>query len=258
MTPFTAQETIETLNSILDIEQSASGIVYLKELVKNIAQTFNIKIVLVGHALKPGSDSIQTDVVWVANDFQDNFTYSLKGTPCENVLSGNRVCVYPKDTPEQFPEDQLLVEMGVESYVGAPILKRDGELSGILALLNDKPAEHTVFFTGMVEFLAERIGLELERFYIEEELKRQVAERTSELEKTNKELKKALSEIKTLQGILPICSFCKKIRDDKGYWNQLESYIHTHSELMFSHSVCPECMKKQYPYTAAKTDKEKE
>jgi len=60
-------------------------------------------------------------------------------------------------------------------------------------------------------------------------------------------LEKALYEIKTLSGLLPICSHCKKIRDADGCWNQIESYIHDHSEVNFSHSICPECAKKLYP-----------
>ena len=60
-------------------------------------------------------------------------------------------------------------------------------------------------------------------------------------------LQKALYEIKTLRGILPICSYCKKIRDDSGYWNQLESYLKKHSEIDFSHSICPECAKTYFP-----------
>ena len=61
------------------------------------------------------------------------------------------------------------------------------------------------------------------------------------------ELQDALAEVKTLSGLMPICSFCKKIRDDKGYWNQFESYIKEHSQVEFSHSICPECAKNQYP-----------
>lgn len=61
------------------------------------------------------------------------------------------------------------------------------------------------------------------------------------------ELQEALTEVKTLSGLLPICSHCKKIRDDKGYWTQIESYIHEHSEAEFSHSICQECAKKHYP-----------
>jgi PAS domain S-box-containing protein len=59
------------------------------------------------------------------------------------------------------------------------------------------------------------------------------------------ELNQALEKIKTLSGLLPICSYCKKIRDDQGYWNQLESYISKHSEAVFSHSICPECYNKE-------------
>jgi len=62
-----------------------------------------------------------------------------------------------------------------------------------------------------------------------------------------RENKEALSEIKTLNGLLPICAHCKKIRDDKGYWNQLEAYITNHSKAEFSHGICPECAKKIYP-----------
>jgi len=61
------------------------------------------------------------------------------------------------------------------------------------------------------------------------------------------ELQNALAQVQTLSGLLPICSSCKKIRDDEGYWNQLEVYIQEHSEAVFSHGLCPECAKKLYP-----------
>ena len=64
-------------------------------------------------------------------------------------------------------------------------------------------------------------------------------------------VEQATAEIKTLSGLLPICASCKKIRDDSGYWNQMETYIHDHSGADFSHSVCPECMEKLYPDYAA-------
>jgi len=60
------------------------------------------------------------------------------------------------------------------------------------------------------------------------------------------ELRDALSQIKTLSGLIPICASCKKIRDDKGYWNQLEAFIQEHSGAEFSHGICPDCMKKLY------------
>jgi len=61
------------------------------------------------------------------------------------------------------------------------------------------------------------------------------------------ELRQALDQIKTLRGIVPICANCKKIRDDQGYWNQVEVYVRDHTEAEFSHSICPDCVKELYP-----------
>jgi hypothetical protein len=66
-------------------------------------------------------------------------------------------------------------------------------------------------------------------------------------ERLIRKLQNALSKIKTLNGLLPICANCKKIRDDKGYWNQVEDYIRKHSTAEFSHGICPDCARKLYP-----------
>jgi len=102
-------------------------------------------------------------------------------------------------------------------------------------------------------------------FKYRKELERKVEQRTAELKKTNKILEQEIIEhkqtweklckardelakrIDLLEGILPICSFCKKVRNEKGEWVQIESYIKVHSGTEFSHSVCPECAKKHYP-----------
>ena len=60
-------------------------------------------------------------------------------------------------------------------------------------------------------------------------------------------LEEVLSEVKTLSGLLPICSLCKKIRDDQGYWNQIEDYVRKRCPTEFSHGICPECAKRHYP-----------
>ena len=69
----------------------------------------------------------------------------------------------------------------------------------------------------------------------------------SDRQETLADLRKALDEVKTLQGILPICSICKKVRNDKGYYEQLEDYIHEHTGVDFSHTICESCMKEHYP-----------
>jgi len=83
-----------------------------------------------------------------------------------------------------------------------------------------------------------------------EQLRAEIAERKrteNERERLISELQDALSRVKMLSGMLPICANCKKIRDDKGYWNQIELYIKEHSEAEFSHGICPDCCKKLYP-----------
>ncbi len=74
---------------------------------------------------------------------------------------------------------------------------------------------------------------------------RQAAE--AEKDSLISELQKALNEVKTLRGFIPICASCKKIRDDEGYWQQVEDYISDHSDAVFSHGICQECEKKLYP-----------
>ena len=69
---------------------------------------------------------------------------------------------------------------------------------------------------------------------------------TEERERMIDELKEALANVKTLRGLIPICASCKKIRDDKGYWSQVEVYVRDRSEAEFSHGICPDCMKKLY------------
>jgi streptogramin lyase len=95
----------------------------------------------------------------------------------------------------------------------------------------------------------------------QERLERLVSVRTAELEELSREqqreievrqktehaLRQALNQVKTLSGLLPICSYCKKIRDDKGYWNQIDAYISEHSDADISHGICPRCAAKYYP-----------
>lgn len=80
-----------------------------------------------------------------------------------------------------------------------------------------------------------------------ESLETRVEERTKELTKSNHELQRAMGEIKTLSGLLPICASCKQIRDDQGYWQKIEKYISERTSAQFTHGICPVCAKKLYP-----------
>ena len=91
-----------------------------------------------------------------------------------------------------------------------------------------------------------KLNNELEQHKLQ--LEERIAARTQDLKKSNQDLQEALDKVKKLSGLLPICASCKKIRDDNGYWKQIESYIRDHSDADFSHSICPECAKKLYPH----------
>ena len=96
----------------------------------------------------------------------------------------------------------------------------------------------SLFFVAIIGY-----GLESSRYRFSDMLRREHEELLDE--KTN--LEKALKQIKTLHGLLPMCANCKKIRDDSGYWKQIEAYLYEHSDAKFSHGICPDCAKELYP-----------
>lgn len=133
------------------------------------------------------------------------------------------------------------------------ILKDDPRYRDIpvvfITALSDEVDESRGFEAGAVDYLSKPVkpAILSHRVAVHLELQSQ----KEALARKNQQLQEALSRVKELSGLLPICMTCKKIRDDQGYWNQLESYISLHSEALFSHGYCPECaaaaMKKILP-----------
>ncbi|MDP2971139.1 MAG: DUF3365 domain-containing protein, partial [Deltaproteobacteria bacterium] len=129
-----------------------------------------------------------------------------------------------------------------------------GEIRGGISVSNSMTALYAIEWKSMRRLGATHllisligwggIGLMAHRINRSEAVRKQAEE---EREKMIGDLKKALSQVKTLSGFIPICASCKKIRDDKGYWEQVEIYIRDHSEAEFSHGICPDFMKKLYP-----------
>jgi hypothetical protein len=145
-------------------------------------------------------------------------------------------------------EDDLLV-LASETLLGlhwlyAKVLLLDkAERTGLRGRLQAKGA-----YPGLHNGAAQDAFEELTRTNNElTNLQRQVAKANVELQQTNRELQEALERVRTLRGLLPICANCKKVRDDEGYWNEVEVYVRDHSEVEFSHSICPDCMRQLYP-----------
>ena len=132
------------------------------------------------------------------------------------------------DTADSFFESRVITRYGkvlIMEWRNTHLYDDQGNVTGML-------------WSGIDVTEKKQNEAELERH--RHQLEDLVRERTAELED-------ALDNIKTLKGIVPICSHCKKIRDDQGYWNQLEDYMAKHSDADFSHGICPDCLKKYYP-----------
>ena len=152
------------------------------------------------------------------------------------------MCIIPKGGEERI----LLAS-------GQPLLGSSGKKIGAVISMHDITEEKKAktalqnAYVGLERKIHERTE---ELVEVNRELRTEVEERRK-TETENKDLiqqlQEALSKVKTLSGFLPICSSCKKIRDDKGYWNQIETYIKEHSEAEFSHGICPDCLNKLYP-----------
>jgi len=153
----------------------------------------------------------------------------LYGYSREELLGMTGSGLRPHEGIASFVQNLREVEEAGRLVFEAIHQKKDGsrfpvEISARLIKVDKKR-----FFQGVIRDITERKELEKER------------------EKIISDLQDALSKVKALSGLLPICASCKKIRDDKGYWNQIESYIRDHSEADFSHGLCPDCLQKLYP-----------
>jgi PAS domain S-box-containing protein len=104
----------------------------------------------------------ETVALYARGAIVPNMRYALKGTPCENVM-GRQLCVYPQNVQQQFPEDTLLAEMGVESYIGIPLWDSSGRPIGLIALMNSKPLPDAASATQLLQLVATRAAAELAR-----------------------------------------------------------------------------------------------
>jgi hypothetical protein len=147
-----------TVEKILDIEQGLEDIDYLKEVAKSISKNLSIKFVLIGYPVEESYEKIQTNVVWAGDQYLENFVYDLDNTPCNSVMCNQKTSIHENNLTDAFPTNELLKQMGVSSYLGTPIqnAKTNG-MSGILALIDDKPIEQSDFLISVLESLSSKI-----------------------------------------------------------------------------------------------------
>ncbi|MCP4693019.1 MAG: response regulator [Desulfobacterales bacterium] len=157
------------------------------------------------------------------------------------------------------PPDLILLDIIMPEMDGIEVCRRLKSSSAtkdipIIFLTAKTESEDIIkgFQAGAVDYVTKPFNSSelYSRVHTHMDLKRSNEQLKLEIEERKKlivELQEALAEVKALSGLLPICVSCKKIRDDKGYWNKLEAYIQQHSEAEFTHSICPECCARLYP-----------
>ena len=153
---------------------------------------------------------------------------------CAHAILDDSTFVVPDAQEDQrFHDNPLVVgDPGIRFYAGSPIRTMDGFRLGTLCAADRR---------GRQLGETERLALEA--------LSRQIGH-LLELRRSVDDLARALENIRELSGIIPICSYCKSIRDDAGAWDKLERYIAEHSNAEFSHGICPSCMRREFPDVA--------
>jgi len=157
--------------------------------------------------------------------FEENYGWSIA------ELIGKKIDFVPRDELDRTLEAWRRTLAGEKVFFETRRYTKDGRILDIqlrTAIIKDGQGNH------LASVVTHRDITPLKQIEIERE-------------RLIEDLQQALSRIKTLSGLLPICASCKRIRDDQGYWNQIEAYIQSHSAAEFSHGICPECMKKHYP-----------
>ncbi len=197
----------QTLLNIAKGVSSEIGERFFRSLVEHLAKTLQAHYAFVGE-LEEGNTRIRSIAVFSDGQASGNFEYDLADTPCESAMDG-KACAYAQGIQNEFPKDLLLKEMGVEAYVGTPLLDSTHAPLGIMVVLFKQPLENVERCTSMLQIFASRASAELERKRTEARNLRLEAQLRHQLERENEYLKE---EIRTVQPFGEIVGTSPAIR----------------------------------------------
>jgi hypothetical protein len=149
---------------------------------------------------------------------------------CAHAILQNEPFIVRDATKDRRFADNALVtgEPHVRFYAGIPLINPEGLALGTLCVVDHQPRLLSAAQQEALRALSRQVMALLE------------------LRRVSAHLADALEHVKTLEGLLPICAWCKRIRDDKGYWDQVEAYIHKSTGADFTHGICPQCLEKAH------------
>lgn len=195
------ERTEETLRMIVTETSSVTGNDFFPALAQNIATALNVAYVMVCETVDDSLQRLRSLALWSDNQLVDNIEYSLVGTPCQVAVEARSLCAYPEQLQELFPDVLMLKQMGVESYIGIPLLDPDHKPIGHLCVLDVKPFQLDDRIRALFSVFAARAAAELRRKWAEEEtycayeeLEFRVEQRTVELVTANAALESEIRE----------------------------------------------------------------
>jgi len=185
-----AEEAVKTIAKGVS---STTGDAFFRTLVENLGVALRADCVLIGE-VPPDLSRAESIATWTKEGVGENFTYLLKGTPCEEVASG-RSCTIPAGIATQFPADTMLVDMNAEGYSGVPLMNTEGKVIGLMVVLFVTPIQNPGLAESTLQIFASRAAGEIERrrseakvLQMNVELENRVEQRTQELSAVNREL----------------------------------------------------------------------
>lgn len=201
------KKQLQLINETVSNDVYNLGEQFFEKIVLKLNKTLEADYTFIGK-LSKNHDSVETLSLVNSKGVLDNIIYDLKNTPCQNVV-GQNPCSYSKNIPELFPNDQLLIDMGIEAYVGVPLYDSKKEPTGILVCLFKNEIKDTYAIESILMIFASRASAELEHMKLygslekhQKELEVTVEERTKELNQKNKELESSNQELaKTLDSL---------------------------------------------------------
>jgi PAS domain S-box-containing protein len=158
------------LKKIAEAISPVSGQEFFRILVTYLAETLEMDYAFVGSLSQQNPQVIDTMAVYAHGELSNNISYDLSGAPCENVV-GKTCAVYPENVQLLFPEDHLLVELGVDSYIGVPLFETAGKATGLCVVMHSKPMHNVEHVKSVLTIFAHRASVELERQKIIHNLK---------------------------------------------------------------------------------------
>jgi len=199
-----------------------------QNIVEILAAVMRVPVAVITHFSFPKLDIVRTNTS-LENPLKAGMAIEMTDRYCEEVMKSRQSMLIPDARVSERWRNSPTAKSGYIAYLGYPIMNPQGDVYGSLCVFDNKENHFSPEMAQLMERLKSLVEAHL-LLWIQ-----------------NQQLESQLQEISALRGILPMCAKCKCIRNDQGYWEQVDHYIMAHSDAEFTHGLCPKCISELYP-----------